>query len=139
MYPRETIYRLATDRDKTRCHALMRQVMQDDCRFGFPVVVGLRAGELLGFLSTHVVKDRIEAGPMVIAPAVRLPSIIAFRLVDAYEEAMRLAGVTAYCLTIPRTNTRWYDALVPTNLVQVYSVNDEYAWCLRTVPARKAA
>lgn len=95
MRPVETRYTLMKPHDKKRCEELARQYgIETVPRLDWPTVVAKRKGKLLGFLSTRPVKDAIVAGPIVVGTEVKGP--IVMRLVEAYENVLRMAGVTSY-------------------------------------------
>lgn len=104
MRPVETCYRLMKPHDKKRCEELARQYgIETVPRLDWPTVVAKRKGKLLGFLSTRPVKDAIVAGPIVVGTKVKGP--VALRLVEAYENVLRMAGVTSYIFYV--TDLHW--------------------------------
>jgi hypothetical protein len=74
-------------------------------RLGWPTVMAIRDGDLLGFLATQKRDDAVVAGPLVIdedtAP------LIIMRLVEAYDKIMELAGIQVYLFYLEADRPRW--------------------------------
>lgn len=137
MHPEQTQYLLATQpSDYARCHALMKRQRLATDRMGWPTVMALRRGELLGFLSTQRRDDAVVAGPVALAPDAS--PIIIMRLVEAYETVMVLAGIQFYYFYLERDHPRWVqiiEKLADTageNLVKFHA-DEQGVWYRRSV------
>jgi hypothetical protein len=91
MKPNGTIYRLAEDKDIPILEALVEKNLPwtDKTPFGMPTVVAEKKGEIVGLLARNPNADSLLTEPMV-APN----GVIYVRLIEAYENALRLCGFT---------------------------------------------
>lgn len=97
MYPRDTIYRLANSpKDYHDCRELFcdNHGAYPTKSLHFPTVVAVRGGVIIGFLATLPIKDRIMAGPLEVANGSN--TFVALRLIEAYSNVMKTAGVSQY-------------------------------------------
>lgn len=134
MTPRDTTYRLATtEKDKAACRALMKEY-QDPVPLGFPTVMALRDGELIGFLSTHVSRSMLVAGPLVIRGWGQRRAITMIRLIEAYDAVMQRAGIKAYHFHVERDNEGWR-AQVERAGFEPWHEDDEGVWYRRELNA----
>jgi len=108
MKPVSTLYRLAsTAADYRACHAIMRANQNfHDLQLHWPTVVAERNGKILGFMSTNKCDWCLLAGPL--ETSTHNP-IMVMRLAEAYEAALRVAGITRYCFAIKRSQKRWLE------------------------------
>jgi len=98
-------YRLAKPGGEyNRLYSLMEQEGGKKEPLGWPVVVAEEHGRAIGFLATYPTEEALIAGPLVIEGGKR--PFVFIRLVDAYENLLRLAGVTTYCFRVDKTNTK---------------------------------
>ena len=103
MRPRDTLYRLAKPNGEwNRIYSLARREGFGVIHPGWPTVVAVRAGRIVGFLTTHDRDDVIVAGPLVIEGGRNM--LMFLRLGEAYENVLRIAGVNAYLLTVDKGN-----------------------------------
>lgn len=105
MFPRSTKYRLATSpNDYKACRALFAENhgADPDHSLTFPTVLAERNGEVVGFLSTWDDKKALIAGPLEVKGGKNIFTFI--RLIEAYENVMRSAGVTQFlfCTKVAR-------------------------------------
>lgn len=134
MHPETTSYKLIKPHDKKRCIELARNHgMETVARLEFPTVVAKRKGKILGFLSTMPSKDAIVAGPLVVAPEVKGP--IVMRLVESYENVLRMAGVESYLFRVPALH--WQKQIERAFEIQPYHVEDGFAWYQRFLDGRR--
>lgn len=98
-------YRLARPGGEyNRLYALMEQEGGKKEPIGWPVVVAEEDGKAIGFLATYPTTEALIAGPLVIEGSKR--PFVFLRLVDAYENVLKTAGVTAYCFRVAKSNTK---------------------------------
>ena len=106
MHPARTLYRLAhSPRDLSACHRLARDHGMDAKTFTFPTVVADREGEIVGFLATQPSKTAVVAGPLAVATP--RPLITVLRLLEAYENVLKAAGVSHYYFEVDAANHDW--------------------------------
>lgn len=106
MHPESTDYLLCTQpNDYSRCHALMTRLGLATDRLGWPTVMAIRDGALLGFLATQKRDDAVVAGPLVLAQG-SSPYVL-IRLVEAYDVVMRAAGIQFYMFHLEAENMKW--------------------------------
>ena len=114
--------------DKKRCLELARHHgMETVARLEFPTVVAKRKGKILGFLSTRPTKDAIVAGPLVVGPEVKGP--ITMRLVEAYENVLRMAGVLSYLFYVE--DQHWKRQVERAFEIEPYQVQGDRSWYKR--------
>lgn len=114
MRPRDTRYRLArTPRDYHRCHALLPDAA---AQLAFPTVMAERDHAVVGFLSTDVRHGQIVAGPLIVQAEQAHPGLLVLRLVEAYEQVLRSAGVRGYVFHVEAANTAWTRILTKLSL-----------------------
>lgn len=97
MFPRSTKYRLATSpADYKACRALFADNHGADPTnsLSFPTVMAERDGALVGFLSTWSSKKALIAGPLEVKGGKNI--FLFIRLIEAYENVMRIAGVKRF-------------------------------------------
>lgn len=134
MYPRETTYRLAGPQDYPKAHAFLRAQGADDGRLSWPTVLAWRGEEIIGVLSRVAHKKAVIAGPLVVAGARPLMTII--RLVEAWERVMWRLGTTEYFFGVDLTTGKaWLRLLDKAGLVP-YTQADGAAWFKRTINVR---
>lgn len=123
MKPTKTLYRLATSgADYRACRALMRVNGNFDQQLHFPTVVAERNGRIIGFLSTNECDWCLMAGPL----ETQTPNpIMVMRLVEAYENAIRLMGITRYCFSINKKQKRWIEQTSSFDMVEAIAEDDE--------------
>lgn len=116
MQPRDTLYRLAsTAADYRACHALMRTNQNfSDQQLHWPTVVAERDGKILGFMSTNTCDWCILSGPL---ETTSHNPIMVMRLVEAYESALRIMGITRYCFAIKRVKKQWVEQVQSLDMV----------------------
>lgn len=78
-----------------QCHELLKEEGIAPEKLGFPTIMALENDRLVGFLSTHIQKQMIVAGPMVIRSD-RRRIMTAIRLAEAYEMSMRNLGIKTF-------------------------------------------
>lgn len=123
MKPIKTLYRLATTAaDYRACHALMRANGNFSQQLHFPTVVADRDGRILGFLSTNECDWCLLAGPL----ETQTPNpIMVMRLCEAYENALRMMGITRYCFSIAKSQKRWIEQTSSFDMVEAIAEDSE--------------
>lgn len=123
MKPRDTLYRLAaTAADYRACHAIMRTNGNFDQQLKFPTVVADRGGKIVGFLSTNACDWCHMAGPLETSNG---SPIMVMRLIEAYENLIRLMGLTRYCFSIAKSQKRWIEQTSSFDMVEAIAEDEE--------------
>jgi hypothetical protein len=73
-------------------------------KLGFPTIVAEREGKIIGFLSTYPNKKGIFPGPLVLNGSKSIFTVM--RLIEAYENVLRYAGVEFYMVNVDKRNNR---------------------------------
>ncbi len=132
---------MAVASSKTSYRLLNGEAEEEACwlmaeRFGvefrgldFPTVVAKRSGVIVGFLATHPEKTAVVAGPLIVDLPVR--AWVALRLVEAYENVLRMAGVESYLFHVDETNKLWYNSVVKALSIAPYAEADGVVWFKR--------
>lgn len=110
MTPLYTLYRLSELSDML----ILKKIWRDNehlfgkpKQLGWPTVIAERNGKILGFISTWPKAKLITAGPLILAA--NSHPIVAVRLIEAYENILRVSGVTTYFFHIESENKDWMD------------------------------
>ena len=126
-----TTYRLAVGpADYKRCRALMAE-FQEPVPLSFPTVLAERDGHLIGFLATQPRKEAVVAGPLMLRE--RSP-FVTLRLLEAYDNVMRAAGIAAYHFFVKAANAEWRGQIERLGM-QPWHVDDDGVWYRRTLKA----
>lgn len=134
MRPLETRYTLMKPHDRKRCEALAREYgIETVPRLDWPTVVAKRKGKILGFLSTRPTKSAIVAGPIVVGTDVKGPVVM--RLVEAYENVLRMAGVTSYLFYV--TDLKWKRQVETIFDIKPYGEEGGRFWYKRELDGRR--
>lgn len=100
-----TIYRLATSADTLACYQLEQAQFGKAWPLGFPTIVAERNGEIIGLFSTNIECDWAHmAGPLVLK---RPSAIVAMRLIEFYEFALRQLNLPSYVFFVSAWNDHW--------------------------------
>lgn len=91
-------YRLATQADYKRCHALARDVGYDGGEYNWPTMLVERDGQLIGFAASRCYGERLTLGPVVMRPDLRTKGLLMLRACLGLEAVYKQAGVTSYLL-----------------------------------------
>lgn len=106
-----TIYRLANPSDAPACYALEHEQLGDIWPLGFPTIVAERNGEIIGLISTSVeCRWATMAGPLCLK---RPSAIVAMRLIEFYEMALKYDGKDRYVFYISTWNEHWLKQAKP--------------------------
>lgn len=133
MKPAHTLYRLAhSPKDYGACHWLAAQREMPVKRLSWPTVVAERDGEVIGFLATQPRDDAIVAGPLAVGDVPR-PLITIIRLIDAYENVLRAAGVSSYLFAVERDNPEWQALIDKAGEMQPHKTTEDAVWYLRRI------
>ncbi|MFQ5915798.1 MAG: hypothetical protein ACE5JS_21705 [Nitrospinota bacterium] len=131
MHPRDTIYRLAEQKDYRRCHRLAEAMGQKIAtRLSWPTVVAIRDGELKGFLSTIPSKKALIAGPMIVGGNGNR-AILCMRLIETYEFILQKARVQKYLFCIDAAMERWIEVINDVLDIRPYAETTRRAWFVR--------
>lgn len=99
-----------TAEDYTRCHLLLEEEGRNQDGISFPTIMAIKDDELTAVLCTHVSDGMIVAGPVAIKGG--QPRYWTFiRLIEAYENVMRGAGVTMYIFSVPNEEERYLELI----------------------------
>lgn len=103
--PRDTVYRVvATPADFRQCHTVLRANGHTDAeQLQKPAVMAMRAGQCLGFTSSRFRHGQLTLGRVQILPGKHAPWT-AYRLFEAYENLLRIYGVTSYLVGVEADN-----------------------------------
>ena len=128
-----TQYHLATtSHDYRRCNKFLREAEVEYKRLSFPTVMAERNGGIVGIVSTQPRKDMIAAGPIYVDVDGNT-SFVLIRLIEAYENILRAAGVKDYYFSITgqilSIMTRLMGSLEADKLEEV----DGYTWFRKAV------
>ena len=96
--PAPITYRLATQADYARCHALAREVGYEGGAYSWPTMLVERDGVLLGFAASRCYGARLTLGPVVMRPELRTKGLLMLRACLGLEAVYRQAGITSYLL-----------------------------------------
>ena len=125
-----TTYRLAVGpADYKKCRALMAEFIEP-VALSFPTVMAERDGKLIGFLATQPRKEAVIAGPLMLRE--RSP-FVTLRLLEAYDNVMRAAGITAYHFYVKNGN-QWREQVERLGF-EAWSHDEGGAWYRRTLKA----
>lgn len=94
----------------------------------FPTVLAERAGEAVGFFSTHGDKRAVIAGPIVVTD--KRKGFVTLRLAEAYENVLRHAGVREYLIYVKPGEARWIETLEAIGFVR-WTEHDGFLWFKR--------
>lgn len=103
--PQRTQYRVVSSpADFRLCHGVLRaNGITASERLQKPAVLAARDGEILGFASSRFVHGQLTLGRVQIADGKHAPWT-AYRLFEAYENLLRLYGVTSYLVGVEADN-----------------------------------
>lgn len=102
-----TIYRLAIASDAPACYALEYRTFGEIWPLGFPTIVAERNGEIIGLISTSVECNwATMAGPLCLK---RPSAVVAMRLIEFYEMALKTDGHKSYVFFVSVWNKHWLD------------------------------
>lgn len=135
----ETIYRLAkgpADYRRAQAIAKVRGAYQGP--MGFPTVLAERDGEVIGFVSTHPKADAVLCDRLAVSGQIENPSRLVFRLAEAYERVMWMAGVRVFYIWIENGNEDLLP-LVTRIYGNPYHVDAEHTWFRVDIGARNNA
>lgn len=106
-----TEYILAsTVADYTKCHSFLHEEEVKHDKLAFPTVMAVRDNQIVGVLGTIPLKDAVVAGPMHIGVKGN-PSFVLIRLVESYENVLRMAGVSMYNFYVLKKDKLWISAI----------------------------
>jgi len=115
-----TVYRIARNPgDYKAAHDLMRGESFPEEKVGFPTILALDGGSVVGMLSTRIQNGMIIAGPMILKSDRRRIKT-AIKLAELYEISMKGMGISTF---IFNTET---DSIVD-KFIQRYSNMQPYA------------
>lgn len=85
--------------DYQRVHSLLKKEGVPKQVMGFPTVMAFDDGELVGCIGTHIQKNMIIAGPLVVESSRRRVFTV-MRLCEAYQLALASMGIKAFILSV---------------------------------------
>ena len=129
----KTQYHLATtSHDYRRCNKFLRGAAIEYKHLSFPTVMAERNDDIVGIVSTQPRKDMIAAGPVHVSVEGN-PTFVFIRLIEAYENVLRAAGVSTYYFF---TNGRLLKALDRIGGIagaEEVSVDDDRTWFRKVI------
>lgn len=129
-----TDYKLVSgSRDYEKARKFYASEGMEHGKLSFPTVLALEEDEVIGALSTRA-KDKkrglIVAGPLAVRwDRPRFMTVI--RLVDAYDNVMRAAGVASYIHFVERNNEKWLDFVRRTEQGEPYAETADHIFFLK--------
>ena len=135
MHPTKTTYHLATSpRDYRFCQALYKAAEPDwpPVKLGFPTVMALRDGAIIGFMATNTETGQVVAGPLITDPTIKQRAFVALRLCEAYEQVLKQAGVTMYRIGVIKDNPQWAKVVHKIGFEPYLETDDSY-WYERQI------
>lgn len=128
-----TLYRLAASpRDYAKAHDLIASEGLPEHRLSFPTIMAWKDNELTGLLSTHIDKDTIYAGPLVLKSGQRR-SWTLIRLVENYERIMREMKIKQFIFSVDKANKEWLDKISQTYAFEPYTEYNGRYWYKRNL------
>lgn len=125
------IYRLAKPGEYPKLHAFAKEHSGHSIAMTFPTVVCEDDGEVRGLISTVPHKKAIIVGKFV-----STSPFIALRLIEAYENLLRHAGVTLYLFPVATDDGgKMSNTLSRTFGIQPYASDEENDWYKREIAA----
>jgi len=114
-----------TPGDYQMAHVLMRKEGVLKTKLGFPTVLAMHEGQLIGMLGTHIQKKMIVAGPLTLKSD-QWRWRTAIRLIEAYETVMTNLKIKSFIFysetdgVLTRGIERYYPYITP------YAMRDGY-------------
>lgn len=109
-------------------YALVRKFLKEQkveaVRLTTPTIYAHKGDEIVGVIGTTIKNGSIWMGPLTLASDKRHP-FIAIRLIDSYDNYMRAAGVTAYCIYLDKNSEKLVDRVKETMSLEPYAVNED--------------
>lgn len=126
-----TSYKIAENAaEYKKAHGLIKAEGVVDMPLAFPTILAMDGEDVVGVLGTDVSSGYIVAGPLVLKSD-KKRSFTIIRLVDAYDHAMRLAGVKSFIFSASLENKKWLDYIDKVLGFTPYSYSDGRAWFVR--------
>ena len=133
MTPKHTLYRLSEPGDAASLRALWmhnQELFGKPLKLGWPTIVAERNNVIIGFLSTYLDHEIITAGPLILRKGAA--PFTTLRLIEAYENILRIAGVKTYFFFFEDQNDRWMKFAAKLG-VEPYSVDHNGKWFRRNL------
>jgi len=132
-----TQYMLAsTTEDYTKCVQFLDDHSVKHNELAHPTIMALRGDEVVALLSTISLRDAVVAGPMHVGVEGN-PSFVLIRLVESYENILRLSHVTMYNFYVLKTDTAYLNAIEQISeswdIKQLYTDQSDRVWFERTL------
>lgn len=107
------------------------EVLQPECdisgflggHHGWPTVVAIRNGELIGAISTGDYDDAVVCS--ILKVVIPNPVIVAAKLVDAYEKYLVSIGVKSYIFSVNEYRTSWIRTLEDFGLKRIGRLDED--------------
>ncbi len=134
MYSAHTSYKLCLKtKDYKRCKALQRDAESKQDALEFPTIFAERYQRVVGFLSTFTSQGVLCAGPLVIEKSIKVPAILASRLISGYDNFMRHCGIVEYFFYVDKTNVKSWIRTMQHHGLSVYSEDENQLWFKRVL------
>jgi len=116
----KTDYKLAsTQLHYGQANRFLRGNNVDYTGLSFPTIIAYKKGKVIGVLGTHPQTDIIMAGPLFVDNPDGSNAFATLRLIEAYENVMRHAKVSAYYFTSRVDQEKWNRQIVETGYKEV--------------------
>ena len=126
-----TSYKIAENAMEYRkAHELIKSEGVVDMPLNFPTILAFDGEEVVGVLGTDVSSGYIVAGPLVLKSDKKRTFTI-IRLVEAYDYAMRSAGVKSFIFSTALENKKWLEYIDTVLECKPYCYKDGRAWFVR--------
>jgi len=123
MYSKQTEYKIASTHDEyADCHG----IMDKDEELGYPTVMAIRNGEVIGMISTRWGEQNLIASPLI-ANSV----FTCMGLSELYDNTLINMGVTHYLFSVEKDNKRMIKVIERFFKIKPYTETDNLLWYVR--------
>ncbi len=123
------IYRLAEKDEIPEVIDLWEQPI----RIGWPVVVAVDDGKIVGYLATQDRDDAVVAGPIFMKPEHQ--GIPTLRMIEAYENLLSCLKIQKYLFFVDKEETpTWLDIVKRSGAYRMIDDTTHNVWFERTLP-----
>ena len=116
----------------SQCHDFLKSNGMKHSGFTFPTIMAKREGEVIGVLGTIPLKNVVVAGPLWVSVAGN-GSFVAIRIIEAYDNVMRNAGLTMYYFSVEKDNPKWLSLIRKMDTEELDDNDPELFWFKRTL------
>lgn len=127
-------YRIAEKHD----YRTLQRLAPDEDGYTFPTIIARRDSRVIGFAASNPDKRFLRLGRMWIDPSLRVPGIIAIRLLDAYDMVARQLKQHWYVIVLDKGSGLVRHARENPGF-EIYGESDQFFFIKRTVPQKEVA